>query len=134
MLWVRGRKRGEEEVLLLSFLLLLSLLLFAGGRGEGIRTPVMHQSWPLYIIAVVIHILDLPVLCAQEYYGGGAATQRGIFTWHLQFSWLEIPPVQRAKASKDLPDGEENVDPFASPAMAGGLFSIDRRFVLACCA
>jgi polypeptide N-acetylgalactosaminyltransferase len=52
---------------------------------------------------------------------GDSTTQRGIFTWYLQFSWLDIPPEEKRRRASP-------VDPVASPAMAGGLFSMRKDY------
>uniref|UniRef100_A0A7E4ZRV8 Polypeptide N-acetylgalactosaminyltransferase n=1 Tax=Panagrellus redivivus TaxID=6233 RepID=A0A7E4ZRV8_PANRE len=56
------------------------------------------------------------------------AYQRGIemfyggFSWNLQFRWYAVPPKKVKKRISDP------TSPIASPTMAGGLFSIDRRY------
>ncbi|KAG8432344.1 hypothetical protein GDO86_016837 [Hymenochirus boettgeri] len=48
--------------------------------------------------------------------------QRGIFTWPMNFGWKPIPPeeVRRHKITE--------MDPIKCPVMAGGLFSIDKKY------
>ncbi|KAM3917588.1 polypeptide N-acetylgalactosaminyltransferase 5 [Leptodactylus fuscus] len=48
--------------------------------------------------------------------------QRGIFTWPMNFGWKPIPTeVLQKKKITDM-------DPIRCPVMAGGLFSIDRKY------
>ncbi|XP_073503251.1 polypeptide N-acetylgalactosaminyltransferase 5 [Phyllobates terribilis] len=48
--------------------------------------------------------------------------QRGIFTWPMNFGWKPIPTevLQKNKITE--------MDPIRCPVMAGGLFSIDRKY------
>ncbi|XP_073401753.1 polypeptide N-acetylgalactosaminyltransferase 5 [Dendrobates tinctorius] len=48
--------------------------------------------------------------------------QRGIFTWPMNFGWKPIPAdvLQKNKITE--------MDPIRCPVMAGGLFSIDRKY------
>ena len=46
----------------------------------------------------------------------------GAFDWNLNFNWYEIP--QREQKRRINPAS----DPLQTPAMAGGLFSIDKQF------
>ncbi|XP_069589065.1 polypeptide N-acetylgalactosaminyltransferase 5 [Ranitomeya imitator] len=48
--------------------------------------------------------------------------QRGIFTWPMNFGWKPIPTdvLQKDKITE--------MDPIRCPVMAGGLFSIDRKY------
>jgi polypeptide N-acetylgalactosaminyltransferase len=56
-----------------------------------------------------------------RYVGGKDTVTRGVFTWGLTFTWLDLPfEEQRRRASPALP--------LASPTMAGGLFSMDRSY------
>lgn len=55
-------------------------------------------------------------------YNKGIELFRGGFNWNLQFRWYGVPP----KLVKErVGDGTK---PIESPTMAGGLFSIDRRY------
>lgn len=47
--------------------------------------------------------------------------QRGVFSWHLQFYWLDITPEEAAARGSVI-------KPIVSPAMAGGIFAIDREY------
>ncbi|XP_075465465.1 polypeptide N-acetylgalactosaminyltransferase 5 [Ascaphus truei] len=48
--------------------------------------------------------------------------QRGIFSWPMNFGWKPIPPevIQKNKMTE--------MDPIRCPVMAGGLFSIDKKY------
>ncbi|XP_078537839.1 polypeptide N-acetylgalactosaminyltransferase 5 [Lissotriton helveticus] len=48
--------------------------------------------------------------------------QRGIFTWPLNFGWKPIPPEEIKKHNI------KESDPIRCPVMAGGLFSIDKKY------
>ncbi len=54
-------------------------------------------------------------------YNGGGHAGYGIFTWSLFFTWGTMPERVRSK----LITGYE---PYPSPTMAGGLFTIDRNY------
>ena len=45
----------------------------------------------------------------------------GGFDWNLQFNWHAVPERERKKHSS-------TAEPVASPTMAGGLFSINKKF------
>lgn len=46
----------------------------------------------------------------------------GAFNWNLQFRWFTLGGTELKKRSKD------NTKPFMTPAMAGGLFAMDRNY------
>ncbi|XP_075687206.1 polypeptide N-acetylgalactosaminyltransferase 5 [Rhinoderma darwinii] len=48
--------------------------------------------------------------------------QRGIFTWPMNFGWKPIPTEVLQK------NNISDMDPIRCPVMAGGLFSIDRKY------
>ncbi|KAM4026068.1 polypeptide N-acetylgalactosaminyltransferase 5 [Anomaloglossus baeobatrachus] len=48
--------------------------------------------------------------------------QRGIFTWPMNFGWKPIPTEDLQK------NNITEMDPIRCPVMAGGLFSIDRKY------
>ena len=52
-----------------------------------------------------------------RYVTADASTQRGIFTWYMQFAWGEVTPEMRKERTS-------HVDPMKSPTMAGGLFAM----------
>jgi polypeptide N-acetylgalactosaminyltransferase len=47
--------------------------------------------------------------------------QRGVFSWSLQFYWLDITEAEAAKRKSPS-------EPIATPAMAGGIFAMDRKY------
>eukprot|EP00043_Microstomoeca_roanoka_P025592 m.9198 g.9198 ORF g.9198 m.9198 type:complete len:520 (+) comp5660_c0_seq1:76-1635(+) len=66
----------------------------------------------------------MPIIDAIDYETWEHRTgllERGIFDWNLVFLWKQL--TQEDKAGR-----EADIDPFPSPAMAGGLFAIDRKF------
>uniref|UniRef100_A0A3Q0QNX5 Polypeptide N-acetylgalactosaminyltransferase 5 n=1 Tax=Amphilophus citrinellus TaxID=61819 RepID=A0A3Q0QNX5_AMPCI len=48
--------------------------------------------------------------------------QRGIFKWPLVFGWSAVPPADIKKNNMTISD------PIRCPVMAGGLFSIDKKY------
>ena len=56
-----------------------------------------------------------------KYLGGRETTTRGVFSWTMSFTWLELP-YEKIQARKSV------TDPLPSPTMAGGLFSIQREY------
>ena len=47
---------------------------------------------------------------------------RGGFNWHLDFFWEWLPPSERALRIR------RPKEPFKTPAIAGGLFAVDRKW------
>ncbi|VBB28953.1 unnamed protein product [Acanthocheilonema viteae] len=71
--------------------------------------------------AVVCPVID--VINEQTFaYQKGIELFRGGFNWNLQFRWYALPP-EMIKSRSDDP-----TKPIVSPTMAGGLFSIDRKY------
>ncbi|CAG9539114.1 unnamed protein product [Cercopithifilaria johnstoni] len=71
--------------------------------------------------AVVCPVID--VINEQTFaYQKGIELFRGGFNWNLQFRWYALPS-EMIKSRSDDP-----TKPIVSPAMAGGLFSIDRKY------
>eukprot|EP01147_Barroeca_monosierra_P005213 gene5213-8815_t len=73
---------------------------------------------PNVVVAPTIDVISDQTM---EYRPAASLHQRGVFSWYLVFAWRE-----QTVASKRLASSE--VDPFESPAMAGGLFSISRDY------
>eukprot|EP00730_Choanoeca_flexa_P015939 TRINITY_DN7434_c0_g1_i3.p1 TRINITY_DN7434_c0_g1~~TRINITY_DN7434_c0_g1_i3.p1 ORF type:complete len:639 (+),score=132.37 TRINITY_DN7434_c0_g1_i3:41-1918(+) len=71
--------------------------------------------------AVAVPIIDVIDHDTFEYRPAGSTTQIGMFTWHMQFSWTDITDEERRRRKSP-------VDPVASPAMAGGLFAMQRDY------
>ncbi|CAD5217273.1 unnamed protein product [Bursaphelenchus okinawaensis] len=70
--------------------------------------------------AVVCPVIDV-INDRTFQYQKGIELFRGGFNWNLQFRWYTVPP-KIAKMRKNL------TAPILSPTMAGGLFSIDKRY------
>jgi len=56
-----------------------------------------------------------------KYLGGPETTTRGVFSWSLVFTWLDLPYEAAQKRKSPI-------DPLDSPTMAGGLFAMDRKW------
>ncbi|RUS86465.1 hypothetical protein EGW08_005780 [Elysia chlorotica] len=72
-----------------------------------------------YVVCPVIDVIDDETLRYQ--YSKASSTSIGGFDWNMQFSWHAIPDYLRKTRSSD-------VMPVPSPTMAGGLFSISRKY------
>ncbi|CAD5217323.1 unnamed protein product [Bursaphelenchus okinawaensis] len=70
--------------------------------------------------AVVCPVIDV-INDRTFQYQKGIELFRGGFNWNLQFRWYTVPP-KIAKMRKDL------TSPILSSTMAGGLFSINKRY------
>uniref|UniRef100_A0A1I7RZN3 Polypeptide N-acetylgalactosaminyltransferase n=1 Tax=Bursaphelenchus xylophilus TaxID=6326 RepID=A0A1I7RZN3_BURXY len=71
--------------------------------------------------AVVCPVIDV-INDRTFQYQKGIELFRGGFNWNLQFRWYTVPPKVARERSKDP------TAPILSPTMAGGLFSIDRKY------
>jgi polypeptide N-acetylgalactosaminyltransferase len=71
------------------------------------------------VVCPVIDVIDDTTL--QYHYHDSTGVQVGGFDWNLQFNWHPVPDLER-KRHKDPSE------PVNSPTMAGGLFSIDKKF------
>eukprot|EP00049_Salpingoeca_infusionum_P011495 m.199602 g.199602 ORF g.199602 m.199602 type:complete len:687 (+) comp14950_c1_seq2:398-2458(+) len=69
------------------------------------------------VVAPTIDVIDWHNF---KVYPGGSF-MRGAFSWHMVFNWLGV--TKEVKESLPSP-----VHPFPSPAMAGGLFTMDRKY------
>ncbi|VDM98360.1 unnamed protein product [Thelazia callipaeda] len=70
------------------------------------------------VVCPVIDVINERTFAYQK----GIELFRGGFNWNLQFRWYAVPP-EMVKLRRDDP-----TKPIASPMMAGGLFSIDRKY------
>uniref|UniRef100_A0A5S6Q507 Polypeptide N-acetylgalactosaminyltransferase n=1 Tax=Trichuris muris TaxID=70415 RepID=A0A5S6Q507_TRIMR len=71
--------------------------------------------------AVVCPVIDV-INDRSFQYQKGIDIYRGGFNWNLQFRWYSTPPSVLNKRGSDL------TAPIQTPTMAGGLFSIDRKY------
>ncbi|XP_035686606.1 polypeptide N-acetylgalactosaminyltransferase 5-like [Branchiostoma floridae] len=58
-------------------------------------------------------------------YEAANENMRGGFNWGMKFDWVSLPPGEDDRRYQDIWSQNEIIK---SPTMAGGLFSIDRRF------
>ncbi|KAM3723577.1 putative N-acetylgalactosaminyltransferase [Dirofilaria immitis] len=70
------------------------------------------------VVCPVIDVINERTFAYQK----GIELFRGGFNWNLQFRWYAVPP-EIIKSRRDDP-----TKPIISPTMAGGLFSIDRKY------
>eukprot|EP00056_Hartaetosiga_gracilis_P003482 m.64028 g.64028 ORF g.64028 m.64028 type:complete len:618 (+) comp11471_c0_seq1:36-1889(+) len=70
---------------------------------------------------VVTPVIDNIDKSTFKYSGGPVVQTRGIYTWSLTFSWLDLPWYEQKKRTNPIA-------PLRSPTMAGGLFSMDRDY------
>ncbi|KAK0418300.1 hypothetical protein QR680_013485 [Steinernema hermaphroditum] len=70
------------------------------------------------VVCPVIDVINDRTFAYQK----GIELFRGGFNWNLQFRWYSVPPKLSKERAKDP------TAPIDSPAMAGGLFSIDREY------
>ena len=72
---------------------------------------------------VVCPVIDVISWEKIEYSGiRGAVSDRGGFSWGLEFKWKKIPDYEQKRRQYD------EIREVKSPTMAGGLFSIDRSY------
>jgi polypeptide N-acetylgalactosaminyltransferase len=70
---------------------------------------------------VVTPVIDGLDQHTWKYLGGPDTTTRGVFSWSLVFTWLDLP--------HDIASHRRNPSlPLASPTMAGGLFAMDLKY------
>ncbi|CAG0904953.1 unnamed protein product [Darwinula stevensoni] len=87
------------------------------GWVEPLLDPIAKD--PTSVVCPVIDVISDDTF---EYMGKqGDSTHVGGFDWNLQFSWHAIPQAERDRRKHPS-------DPVRSPTMAGGLFSIDKKF------
>ncbi|CAI2348849.1 unnamed protein product [Caenorhabditis sp. 36 PRJEB53466] len=88
---------------------------------EGWIEPLLDRIKrdPTTVVCPVIDVIDDNTF---EYHHSKAYfTSVGGFDWGLQFNWHSIPERDRKNRSRAI-------DPVRSPTMAGGLFSIDKKY------
>ncbi|XP_055328934.1 polypeptide N-acetylgalactosaminyltransferase 5-like [Paramacrobiotus metropolitanus] len=89
--------------------------------AQGWLEPLLDRiarNWTT-VVCPVIDVIDDATF--EYHYGRASGTQVGGFDWNLQFNWHGIPDREKQRRKYDT-------DPVQSPTMAGGLFSIDKKF------
>ncbi|XP_044731231.1 putative polypeptide N-acetylgalactosaminyltransferase 9 isoform X2 [Chrysoperla carnea] len=71
------------------------------------------------VVCPVIDVIDDTTL--EFHYRDSAGVNVGGFDWNLQFNWHAVPEREKKRHN-------HSSEPVWSPTMAGGLFSIDRKF------
>ncbi|EDW10537.1 putative polypeptide N-acetylgalactosaminyltransferase 9 isoform X1 [Drosophila mojavensis] len=71
------------------------------------------------VVCPVIDVIDDTTL--EFHYRDSSGVNVGGFDWNLQFSWHAVPEREKKRHNSTS-------EPVYSPTMAGGLFSIDRKF------
>ncbi|KIH46997.1 ricin-type beta-trefoil lectin domain protein [Ancylostoma duodenale] len=91
--------------------------------GDGWLEPLLDRI-KRNITAVVCPVIDIIDPQTFEYrFTNSYRTFVGGFDWYLQFTWHEIPEIDRQLRSKLIDQSGAS-----SPTMAGGLFSINRAY------
>eukprot|EP00045_Choanoeca_perplexa_P015160 m.184383 g.184383 ORF g.184383 m.184383 type:complete len:612 (-) comp16906_c0_seq2:2278-4113(-) len=88
--------------------------------NEGWLEPLLERI-ALDRTIVVTPIIDNIDKKTFDYTGSPVVRTRGIFTWSLTFSWLDLPWFMQEQR-------KDPIAPLPSPTMAGGLFSMDREY------
>ncbi|EGD81824.1 hypothetical protein PTSG_02538 [Salpingoeca rosetta] len=86
----------------------------------GWLEPLLERIY-LDRTTVVTPVIDNIDKKTFAYTGSPTVITRGIFTWSLTFSWLDLPWFEQKKR-------KDPIAPLPSPTMAGGLFSMDREY------
>ncbi|XP_053324253.1 polypeptide N-acetylgalactosaminyltransferase 12 [Spea bombifrons] len=71
--------------------------------------------------AVVCPVIDVIDWNTFEYLGNAGEPQIGGFDWRLVFTWHSVPDREQRRR-------RSNIDVISSPTMAGGLFSVSKRY------
>ncbi|KAF5306833.1 hypothetical protein FQA39_LY00063 [Lamprigera yunnana] len=71
------------------------------------------------VVCPVIDVIDDTSL--EYHWRDSSGVNVGGFDWNLQFNWHAVPEKEKKKH-------ENSAEPVWSPTMAGGLFSIDKKF------
>ncbi|XP_004517479.1 putative polypeptide N-acetylgalactosaminyltransferase 9 isoform X2 [Ceratitis capitata] len=71
------------------------------------------------VVCPVIDVIDDTTL--EFHFRDSGGVNVGGFDWNLQFNWHAVPERERKRH-------KNSAEPVYSPTMAGGLFSIDRKF------
>lgn len=85
---------------------------------SGIALGVLKKSSPFFMkLTWLFFYIFLSLQNNFKYVTADASTQRGIFTWYMQFAWGEVTHQMRQERAS-------HIDPMTSPTMAGGLFAM----------
>ncbi|KAH8284509.1 hypothetical protein KR018_002448 [Drosophila ironensis] len=89
--------------------------------AEGWLEPLLDRIArnPTTVVCPVIDVISDDTL--EFHYHDSSGVNVGGFDWNLQFSWHSVPERERKRHNS-------TAEPVHSPTMAGGLFSIDRKF------
>ncbi|XP_037951358.1 putative polypeptide N-acetylgalactosaminyltransferase 9 isoform X1 [Teleopsis dalmanni] len=71
------------------------------------------------VVCPVIDVIDDTTL--EYHYRDSGGVNVGGFDWNLQFNWHSVPERERKRH-------KNSAEPVYTPTMAGGLFTIDRKF------
>ena len=74
---------------------------------------------PTTVVCPVIDVIDDTTL--EYHWHDSSGVNVGGFDWNLQFNWHAVPERERKRHSS-------TAEPVATPTMAGGLFSINKKF------
>ena len=69
--------------------------------------------------AVALPVID--AIDAETFEVKQATVEMGVWTWGMHFYWLPPPELRNAPQ-------QSIIEPFKSPAMAGGIFAMDREY------
>ncbi|CAL1262055.1 unnamed protein product [Larinioides sclopetarius] len=88
---------------------------------EGWLEPLMHRIYqdPTNVVCPVIDVISDDTF--QYHYRDSRGLNVGGFDWNLQFNWHPVPDRENKRR-------KHTWLPVQSPTMAGGLFSIDKKF------
>lgn len=86
----------------------------------GWLEPLLERIY-LDRTTVVTPVIDNIDKETFKYSGGPIVQTRGIYTWSMTFSWLDLPYEEQQKRT-------DPIAPLRSPTMAGGLFSMEREY------
>ena len=74
---------------------------------------------PTTVVCPVIDVIDDTTL--EYHWHDSSGVNVGGFDWNLQFNWHAVPDRERKRHTS-------TAEPVATPTMAGGLFSINKKF------
>ncbi|XP_055952053.1 putative polypeptide N-acetylgalactosaminyltransferase 9 [Argiope bruennichi] len=88
---------------------------------EGWLEPLLHRIYqdPTNVVCPVIDVISDDTF--QYHYRDSRGLNVGGFDWNLQFNWHPVPDRENKRR-------KHTWLPVQSPTMAGGLFSIDKKF------